>query len=149
MINNYSIINKNGRVNVFLFWDSECPLCANYERDIKVYKEQFKKDSIFFYKVYCNEFDFEKAIDRDQNIILDSSKNLVKALNGIVTPQAFAVSPEGEILYSGKIDNWIVSLGQKRQIVDSFYLKDALLAVINDKEIKISTTTPVGCFIER
>jgi hypothetical protein len=65
------------------------------------------------------------------------------------TPEAFAVTPAVKIFYKGAIDNWAPGLGEHRQVITEYYLRDALNAFLEGKDVKIRQTEAVGCFIER
>jgi len=90
-----------------------------------------------FVKQYNVKFEVEK----------DNLYHIADSLNATITPQAFLISPSGEILYSGKIDNWPITLGQKRTVITEHYLQDAIESYLNDKTIEVKKTEAVGCFI--
>jgi hypothetical protein len=146
-------MEDRNNAKVFLFWDTECPLCLNYSKDVIELEEEYKQDSVKFYWVFQNHVDtgdvYFSNIGIKPYILIDSSQTLTKELKATVTPQVFVLNGTNDLVYSGKIDNWIVSLGQKRQQVDSFYLKDALFAINNETLPSISTTTAIGCYIEQ
>ena len=147
------VVEDKNNTKVFLFWDTECPLCLNYTKDLGILSQEFKNDEIKFYWVFQDDFDTSNEYFQDfgfkPNILVDSFKALTKILKATVTPEVFVLSKKNDLVYSGKIDNWMVSLGQKRQVVDSFYLKEALFAIKNEKIPSISRTEPIGCFIEQ
>lgn len=151
------LMSKEMDGTVFLFWDKECPLCLNYSKDLETLEKEYANSTVQFVYVFCgNEYKSTKLEDNwnesffNKKVILDTNLILTKCLKATVTPQAIVVNNRNlEIPYSGKIDNWIVSLGQKRQVVDSFYLEDALKAITNNEKPKTTITTPVGCYIEQ
>lgn len=61
---------------------------------------------------------------------------------------SFIFNTHGKLVYQGAIDNWAVDLGQKRQVITAFYVRDVLQAMIDDAPIPYTKTTAVGCFIE-
>ena len=52
----------------------------------------------------------------------------------------------GTITYSGLIDNWATSLGQKRLVITEKYLEQAIKDQLNGKQT-FKKTIPVGCLI--
>jgi hypothetical protein len=52
------------------------------------------------------------------------------------------------VVYSGAIDNWAVDLGQKRQVITEFYVRDVLQALIHQQTIPYAKTQAIGCFLE-
>ncbi|MFT5311332.1 MAG: hypothetical protein ACI8VL_002248, partial [Bacteroidia bacterium] len=79
---------------------------------------------------------------------LDNGNQLAQNLGATVTPEVFVLNSESEIIYSGKIDNWVNDLGKKKLEVSEHYLEDALTAFIKGKPINQKETTPIGCLIE-
>lgn len=62
---------------------------------------------------------------------------LAKYLKATTTPEVFVLNNKGEVVYSGAIDNWAIDLGEKRQVITEFYLKDALNALLQNKKIAV------------
>ncbi|WP_449436223.1 hypothetical protein [Pedobacter steynii] len=52
----------------------------------------------------------------------------------------------GAITYSGLIDNWASSLGQKRLVITEKYLEQAIKDLSDGKQT-FKKTIPVGCLI--
>lgn len=82
-------------------------------------------------------------------MLFDGSQLLREALQPTHVPEAFVVSPEGEVLYRGAIDNAYVALGRRRATVDQRYLQDALRFVTTGKVLPVRQTQPVGCLIPK
>jgi len=146
---------KKNRVNVFYFISPECPLCVNYAKDIREIGNEHGSDSVAFIGVvsgedYTNQdvVEYLEEYELTLPVIMDPKFRLVQYFDATITPEVFVVNANSEVLYTGKIDNWAVSLGQHRQVVTEFYLKDALSDLSAGKPIRISRTEPVGCFIE-
>ncbi len=81
-------------------------------------------------------------------MLIDADMELTEELNATVTPQAFLIADNGDMLYSGKIDNWVNALGKKKLEVSETYLRDAILASLENKEANPKSTEPIGCLIE-
>jgi hypothetical protein len=71
-----------------------------------------------------------------------------KFLKATITPEAVVIDKSGNVLYQGKIDDWIIALGKKRKSATTFYLDDALTAVKNNKVVKLKNVAAVGCIIQ-
>ncbi|MBP8250143.1 MAG: hypothetical protein KAX72_08570, partial [Chitinophagales bacterium] len=80
--------------------------------------------------------------------IFDEQSSLVNQLQASITPESFIVDNKGKVVYSGAIDNWAVDLGQKRQVITEFYVRDVLYALLSGSKIPYHKTTAVGCYIE-
>ncbi|MGI8893468.1 MAG: redoxin domain-containing protein, partial [Bacteroidia bacterium] len=80
--------------------------------------------------------------------LADPDKELTRYLKATITPEAFLLDSEKNILYSGRIDNWATALGVKRQITTSHDLDNAIESFINNRQIDIRKTEAIGCLIE-
>ncbi len=146
---------KKNHTNVFYFISPVCPLCVNYAKDIREIEEQFGNDSTDFIGVvsgsdYTNQdvLDYLHEYDLDLTVIMDPNFRLVQYFKATITPEVYVVDNKSNVLYTGKIDNWAVSLGHHRQVVTEFYLKDALNDISAGENVRLAQTEPVGCFIE-
>ncbi len=146
---------KRNHANVFYFISPECPLCVNYAKDIREIRETFGNDSIRFIGVISGkDYTAQEVLDYlgkyglDLTVIMDPTFRLVQYFKATITPEVFVVDNRSNVLYTGKIDNWAVSLGQHRQVVTEFYLRDALTDISAGVPVRLGETEPVGCFIE-
>lgn len=142
-------------LTVFLFLSPECPLCENYSATLKTLRSEFDEEQVAFVGIFSGEWYSKEEITtflaRYQppvTPILDPTYQLQQLFSATVTPEAVVTNDEGEVLYQGKIDNWIVSLGKKRTVVNQYYLRDALNALLDGHNPEIAKTEPIGCFIE-
>ena len=148
-------ISPGNKALVVAFWSAECPLCVNYTKEIQEFKDNYGARGVDFVMVYSgNEFtvpiikNYQDSFNMDFEFIRDTSYTIANSLTASVTPQVVVLDSGLNKIYTGKIDNWIVTLGKKRQIVTEFYLKDALEAIDNNEKPKVHETKPVGCLIE-
>jgi peroxiredoxin len=145
---------QNIRV-VFIFLSPECPLCRNYSTRINELQNEFENDTTIFVGVVGGTFysrnEISEFLIRHKlrlPLLLDPKFELVKALNASITPEVFLMLPDGNVGYQGAIDNWAISLGQKRLAPSEHYLREALISLNQNKPISITKTSAVGCFIE-
>lgn len=146
---------ENNLLTVFYFLAPECPLSQNYTKEINEVSKTFSPQNVMFYGVFCGEIYSDEEIRSfvsDYKIELiclkDEKYELSSNLNATITPEVFVLDNKGRVVYSGKIDNWIESLGVKRQVVTSFFLKDALNQYLDGEPVLVSKTEAVGCIIE-
>lgn len=159
----YNLNNKEVRINfnekekfkAFFFLSPECPFCINYTKTISEIINNPNFSDITFYAVFPGTFYSNKEIRNFQeeynfqiNTVTDPKLKLTKMLNATVTPQVVITESNGEIVYTGAIDNWAVDTGVKRQVISEHYLLDALESVISGKIPAVTKTKPVGCYIE-
>lgn len=82
-------------------------------------------------------------------VLLDVTHELRTQLNATHSPHAFVLSPTGEVLYRGAIDDQFVAVGRSRGQVQRAFLKDAIADAAAGRTIRIAETEPVGCLLER
>lgn len=150
----FSQINHN-TATVIYFLAPNCPLSENYTLPINNIKKQYAANNIEFIGVVAGEYFTHDEITEYINefsieipLLLDPKMELTNTLKAKITPEVFVLSPKGDVLYSGKIDNWYITLGRNRKKPTEFYLKDALNSILNHKPIAVNKTEAVGCFIE-
>ena len=142
-------------LTVIYFLSPECPLCINYTLSLRQLDEHFGNDSLEFYGIFSKEWYFPQEVDEFTRkyglaftMLFDSDKALAATLNATVTPEVFVLNSRSEIVYSGKIDNWVNDLGKKKLEVSDHYLENALNSYLQGKEIGPKHTEPIGCLIE-
>jgi thiol-disulfide isomerase/thioredoxin len=145
----------SNKYKVLYFLSPECPLSQNYTRTIIDLSQKFKYDSINFILIFPGKEYSQKEIraflikyNLEFPSYLDPDFNLTKNLKAEITPEVFLIDEFNSVLYSGAIDNWAISLGQKRSVISANYLDDALQSVLKGEEITIQETKAVGCFIQ-
>jgi peroxiredoxin len=149
------IVPTENAITVVYFLSPECPLCINYTLALRKMSNQFSSDSIVFYGVHSGEWFSAEELEEYQlkyslsfEMFLDNGNQLAQNLGATVTPEVFVLNSKSEIIYSGKIDNWVNDLGKKKLEVSEHYLEDALTAFLKGKPINQKETTPIGCLIE-
>ncbi|MCX2451079.1 redoxin domain-containing protein [Pedobacter sp. PLR] len=147
---NSSLVSDQPTVLVML--SPECPLCQNYVATIAKLKLKFPK--ILFYglvpgKAYSTAelAEFVRKYKVNFPVLIDKNKSLTQYIHATTTPEAVVIDRMGAVPYRGLIDNWAVSLGQKRQIINEHYLEDALTELNANKISPYKETKPVGCLI--
>jgi thiol-disulfide isomerase/thioredoxin len=157
-LSNDSLLNfetlKNNKVSAFVFLAPDCPLSQSYTLTLNELRSQFANAGGFYGVVENSKYE-KKEIDEyitqyriDLPIVLDSHAELARFFGATVTPEVFVVNSEGLTIYQGAIDNRAPELGQHRTVITEHYLLDALSGFIRTGQVSVSTTKPVGCFIE-
>lgn len=144
-----------GKVAVFLMLSPECPLCQSYSLTIRKLHETFAQKGVVMIgivpdKDYSNLeiAEFVKKYKLPIQVYKDPQMRMVKYLNATITPEAFVMNKQKQVVYSGRIDNWAYELGKKRKVITEHNLRDALEQVLHQQPVKISHTKAIGCFIE-
>ena len=147
----------NYKLTIYFFIATSCPISQQYTKEIIRLKDQFRDEEVKFITVFPNDGkksikkkikEFNSSYGLTTPFIDDKHFKLTKKLNATVTPEAFLVSSNGNILYHGAIDNWYYQLGKNRINITEHYLEDAILEALQEKAITTSHAEPIGCFIE-
>ncbi len=135
---------------VYIFYSPECPICAEYFRTIERLHAKYSKFAEFYLVVSdkASASKLKREFKTSCRIIEDMSGSLQKELNATVMPQVFLLNQE-RVIYSGRIDDRYQSIGNRRTVIRSFDLENALAALAKGEKTQLKSTTAVGCFLER
>jgi len=144
----------DARANVLFFVRTDCPISNGYAPEITRIEKQYGPEKINFYLVYAMRdlrdtaaHEHMKEYKLTGPAIIDRKHELVKAVGATVTVEAAVIGHEGRLIYLGRIDDQYAGLGKPRTVVTTHELRDALDAVVQGKEPKVSRTKAVGCAI--
>lgn len=85
-----------------------------------------------------------KATGMRYPYVVDEGSKLAQAFGASRTPEVFLFDAEGELVYHGTIDDDY----KDASAVDSHYLRDAVKAVSEGKDVPEETTKALGCSIK-
>ena len=148
--NTYNLLTllKQGPV-IFVFLSAECPVAQRYAMRLKRMHNEFSEKHVTLIGVYANENDsvedvqeYLKRAEYTFPIVKDVDGSLVRFLGATMTPQAHLIDKTKVLRYRGPIDD-----NRYETRVKHNYLKDALVAVLNGKEIQVKETPAFGCTI--
>ena len=144
------------RAVVLIFVSTDCPLSNRYVPELKRIEGAFAARGVAFYAVQGDATVAVSDVQRHAKefaytfpYLLDPSESLASYTGATVTPQAAVLSPGGEVLYLGRIDNRLEDFGQERVVVTKFELREALDAVLAGKPVPQPRTKALGCAITR
>ena len=80
-------------------------------------------------------------------MIVDKNKRLTKYIAATVTPEVMLLNGNGEMIYSGAIDDWVQELGKQKPKASKHYLQDAIAAWLSNKNVPVKKTIAYGCRI--
>ncbi len=146
---------KSG-VAVYVFLAEDCVISQSATLALKSLHREFQ-GAIDFVGVFANASStvetvaqFRKKYEMPFGLKLDDDNQLLRALGARVTPEVFAVEQASQkILYKGRIDDSFARVGQRRSVVTSHELQDALAAIVKGDTIAVKETQAIGCFITR
>jgi hypothetical protein len=143
-----------GRVQalVFIFVLTDCPVSNSYAPELKRLRHAFSQ--IEFYLVYADPDvtaaeakQHSKEYDFGFPGLLDPMQQLIQKSGVTRTPEAAVFSPEGKLLYRGRIDDRYVDFGKKLDVPLQRDLQDALDSILKHQAVRWPNKAPIGCFI--
>ena len=145
---------KDARAIVLQFIAPDCPISNAYIPEIKRLTTDYANQQIAFYLVYVDPdltgADVKKHVDEfglSATALLDPKHLLVKRTGASVTPQTVVMSPEGTVLYRGRIDDLYLDFGKRQEHPRQRDLRNALDAILAGKPVPVKETKAVGCYI--
>lgn len=142
-------------LQVFVFLDTECPISQKIAPRLQALATIYSR-RVSFTAVFPAQYVSHKDINQfKQNFSLkigsriDATHWLVNQYHITTTPEVLLISDRGLVLYRGAVDNQFYKLGKYRVNPTEFYLRDAIEAVLDGRQVSINQVTPVGCLINR
>ncbi len=145
---------NRGRVNVFVFLRTDCPICNRYAPVIQRVDAKYQARSVKFWLVFPDASIRASAVRQylrtygyHSSVLLDTHHFLVKRTGVQITPEAAVISATGEEIYHGRIDNWYVNYSTWRRTPTLHDLDSAIQAALAGREVTEKVTSAVGCYI--
>lgn len=146
---------RAGRAVVIFFLEPECPISNRYAPEIKRVVAEYAPKNFVFYGVQSDPTpgarERARRAVRDFGygfpMLLDPAQVLAKRTNVTVTPEVAVLSPRGELLYRGRIDDLYLGLGKFRERPTRRDLRLTLDAIGAGAPIPVSETKAVGCYL--
>jgi hypothetical protein len=143
------------KATVVVFLSTTCPISNAALPELKSLATTFRPKKIEFFGVVSDPtLNRQAAVQhRDEYhipfpVLFDGSMTLRRAMQPTHTPQAVILSPDGTVLYSGRINDRYAAVNVKRDAAAVHDLERALKAIVDGKPIPTPRTKPVGCLLE-
>lgn len=145
---------EGAKAVVLLFVAPDCPISNAFAPEFNRICEEYSPKGVAFDLVYADS-DVDVAAIREHladfgyevSGLLDFDHRLVDRVGATVTPEAAVLSPEGKLLYRGRIDDRYVDFGKLRAEPTTRDLRDALDAILAGRAPETPRTVAIGCFI--
>jgi len=144
-------LKDSPKATVLVFISSRCPCSAGHEIVLTKIAEKYSSLGFRFIGVHANANEsVSEARARFEDvklgfpIVQDDGAKIANLFGALKTPHVFIVSPSGEVLFSGGVDDSRTGLNPKHR-----YLEDALAALAEGKIPKEKEVRTLGCVIER
>lgn len=149
-----SLKSKKNIARVLFFVGTDCPISNTYAPEIKRIIDHYTPQNVAFSLVYpdpdlaiVDAQKHAKAYGYTSPVQLDPGHRLTHQTGVTLTPEVAVLSPEGKLLYRGRIDDLYVGLGQRRYEATKHDLRLALDAIVQGKPAPQRFTSSIGCFI--
>jgi peroxiredoxin len=141
---------------VLFFVTTDCPVANSYVPEMNRIRDAYAPRGVAVYAVQAETSVADPVVAKYAQeyrygfpLLLDPRQELVTLVNATVTPQAAVLSPDGKVLYLGRIDNRVEDFGKQRPQATHPDLREALDAVLDGKPVPHPTTKSIGCAINR
>jgi len=142
------------RAVVLLFLSTDCPLSNNYVPELNRINAAYASRGVALYAVQGDATvtaEQVRAHVKDFGYtfpyLFDAKESLASYTGARSTPEAAVLSPTGDLLYLGRIDNRLEDYGKARTTITEFDLRDALDAILAGRPVLHSRTRALGCAI--
>jgi len=150
--NKYSLSDfKDSKAIVLIFISTQCPVSNAYNTRMIELNKKFKEKGVTFIGINSNKEENTLSIKKHANekgldfLILKDEKNIIaNKLNATVTPEAYILNSNFEILYHGRIDD-----SQNEVKVEVKDLANALTQILNGEKVSNQRTKSFGCSIKK
>ena len=147
---------RPARVKCVLFLGTDCPIANAYAPELARIADEFAPKGVAFTVAYPQPRAKPGAVGTHAReyalpgtVVHDRDLALAKQLGATVTPEAVVLSPSGEVLYRGRIDDrYDKPGGKRRERPTTFDLRAALSAALDGKATAKPWLAAVGCDIE-
>ena len=146
---------NRSKAAVLFFVTTDCPISNRYAPEINRICRDYEKRGAAFFIIQVGKTLTEKSADNHKRefgftcpVLIDRTHKLVKLCGAKVTPEAAIVSPQGKLLYCGRIDDSYARWGQMRAQPGKRDLRVALDAVLAGQPVPVASTVAIGCYIE-
>ena len=147
----------HGQKTILLFFvTTDCPVGNSYVPEFNRIREAYQGRGVLMFAVQADTTVAESEVARYARdfqytfpLLLDPHQVLVQLTGATVTPEAAVLSPDGKLLYLGRIDNRVADFGKARPQATERDVRDALDAVLAGKPVPHPLTKSIGCAINR
>lgn len=144
---------KTAKAVVLFFVTTDCPIANGYVPEMNRIHDAYSQRGVQFYAVQADVSVADEVARYAKDyryafpLLLDPQQVLVRYTGARITPQAAILSPEGKLLYLGRIDDRVADFGKQRYAATVSDLRGSLDAVLAGKPVAHPTTKSIGCAI--
>lgn len=150
-----------GAASVIVFVATDCPISNSYAPEIQRICLDYRSRGISCFLIYEDLANASSGGSLNEEVrrhlqeyryadipaLIDGTRAVARRVKASITPQAVVIDREARIRYRGRIDNWYVAFGKRRQTATQHDLRDALDAVLKGHRVRQVETEALGCYI--
>jgi hypothetical protein len=140
--------------HAFVFVHTDCPVSNKYVPELNRLHADFSSRGIRLWVVYPGRNEDSPAIRAHHAeyglrvpALLDPDFELADLAGATMTPEAAVFTPDGRLVYRGRIDDRAVRLGLVRAAPRTRDLAGVLDRLARGERVEAFTTQAVGCYI--
>ncbi len=145
----------NGKKAIVVFYTTtDCPLSNNDVPEMNRTRRDYESRGVAFYAVQADTTIADTDVVQHTKdyqfsfpVLFDPHEILTKMTGATTIPSAAVLTPDGTLLYLGRIDNLVEDFNIRRQAPTKFDLREALDAVLAGKPVPNARTKAFGCAI--
>ena len=141
---------------VLIFSKVDCPNSNRYAPEIRRLHEEYTSRGFKFWVVYPDSettipelLKHQSEYQLPKDVLRDPAHALVRLSQVRVTPEAAVFLADGKLVYHRRIDNRHVDFGSTRPEATEHNLRQVLQQIEQGGKVTPSSTTAVGCYIDR
>jgi peroxiredoxin len=141
---------------LLFFVTTDCPVANSYVPEFNRIRDAYSGRGVLIYAVQADTTTADSEVGRYAKdyrysfpLLLDPRQVLVQLTGATVTPQAAVLTPDGKVMYLGRIDNRVADFGKARPEATERDVRDALDAVLAGRPVAHPITKSIGCAINR
>jgi thiol-disulfide isomerase/thioredoxin len=145
---------SRAKATVLIFVATECPNSNSYAPILARLYREYSPRGIAFFNVYSDPSETSATVRKHDTdfetpfpALLDPHQTLARETGARSTPEVVILSPSGQKLYRGRVDNRFVEPGKTRYQPTENDLDEALGAILRGKAVPHAVTRTIGCAI--
>ncbi len=144
---------RDRQVLVIVFTCNSCPYSVDYEDRLVAFSKKYcgPKGKVGLVAINVNKIEADRLpamkVRADLKkfgfpYLFDESQKIARDFGALRTPQFFVLDSKRRVVYMGTMDDSSNATRVKKK-----HVENAVDALLNGKEIKVSETPPIGCLI--
>lgn len=151
---NVSAVDDKAHYTVLIFTRTDCPIANKLVPHINQLTQDFSSQGAAIRMVYpiptesnADVVNHQKEYSIVAPAFRDDEMRATIAMGATITPQAFVLTPAGQVVYQGRINDLFSGFGVSRQTAQRNDLRIALEELLAGKPVSEPRTKAIGCYL--